>query len=71
MVSDQAADWVDGSSLEWRAAVIEVEEARRQYTRIVAAADSLDIEVDNVWWRLWRAERRRDDLLKEQRVAET
>ena len=70
MVSNQPADWTDGSSIEWRAALIEVEEARRLYALTIAAADSLDIEVDKVWWRLWRAERRRDELLKGQPVAE-
>jgi len=64
MVSDQAFDWVDGGSPEWRAALIEVEEARQQYARVVTAADSLDVEVDTVWLRLWRAERRRDELIK-------
>jgi hypothetical protein len=65
MASDQAIDEVDGSSPEWRAALIEVEEARQQYARVLTAADSVDSEVDNVWLRLWRAERRRDELIKQ------
>ncbi len=65
MASDQAIDGVDGGSPEWRAALIEVEEARQQYARVLTAADSADSEVDNVWLRLWRAERRRDELIKQ------
>jgi hypothetical protein len=64
MVSDQTFDGVDGGSPEWRAALIEVEAARQQYARVVTAGDSEDAEVDNVWLRLWRAERRRDELIK-------
>ena len=65
MASDQAIEGVDGSSPEWRAALIEVEEARKQYARVLTAADSVDSEVDSVWLRLWRAERRRDELIKQ------
>ena len=65
MDSDQALDGVDGGSPEWRAALIEVEEARKQYARVLSAAGSVDSEVDNVWLRLWRAERRRDELIKQ------
>jgi hypothetical protein len=64
MISDQVFDGVDGDSPEWRAAVMEVEEARQQYAQVATSANSLDAEVDNVWLRLWRAERRRDELIK-------
>lgn len=64
MVSDQVFDGVDGDSPEWRAAVIEVEKARQQYAQVATSAHSVDAEVDNVWLRLWRAERRRDELIK-------
>ena len=65
MASDQAIDEVDGSSPEWRAALIEVEEARQEYARVLVAAESFESEVDHVWLRLWRAERRRDELIKQ------
>jgi hypothetical protein len=62
---DQAFDAVHGASPEWRAALIEVEEARRQYARVLTAANSAESELDSVWLRLWRAERRRDELLRQ------
>jgi hypothetical protein len=65
MAFDQAIDGIDGGSPEWRAAMIEVEEARQLYARVLAAAGSVESEVDNVWLRLWRAERRRDELIKQ------
>jgi hypothetical protein len=65
MASDQAIDGADGRSRELRAALIEVEEARRLYARVLTAADSVESEVDNMWLRLWRAERRRDELIKQ------
>ena len=64
MLSSQDLYAVDDVSPEWRAALMEVEQARQQYARVLAAADSRDSEVDIVWLRLWRAERRRDELIK-------
>jgi hypothetical protein len=64
MPSGQPDDVVDSNSPEWRAASIEVEQARQQYARVLASADSDDAEADIMWLRLWRAERRRDELLK-------
>jgi len=48
---------------EWRAAVLEVEQARQDYARALAATYRVEAEVDSSWMRLWRAERRRDKLL--------
>ena len=48
---------------EWRAAVLEVEQARQHYARALAAGSRVEAEVDSSWMRLWRAERRRDKLL--------
>lgn len=60
---EQAEIGIDGRSPEWRAAVLEVEHARKEYARALAAADHGETEVD-MWLRLWRAERRRDELAK-------
>jgi hypothetical protein len=64
MYLSQANDGIDGGAPEWRSALMEVEQARQQYARVLTAADSEDSEIDTVWLRLWRAERRRDELLK-------
>lgn len=61
---EQAENGIDGLSPEWRAAVLEVEHARQEYARALAAADHGETEVDIMWLRLWRAERRRDELAK-------
>ncbi len=61
---EQAESGIDGRSPEWRAAVLEVEQARLEYARALAAADHGETEVDMMWLRLWRAERRRDELTK-------
>jgi len=64
MPTNQSEEGVDSCSPEWRAAVLEVERARQEYARVLAAGNSAETEVDIVWLRLWRAERRRDDLAK-------
>jgi hypothetical protein len=64
MPDNQSEESVDSCSPEWRAAVLEVEQARKEYARVLAAASSAETEVDIMWLRLWRAERRRDDLVK-------
>ncbi len=65
MPSSQTHAAMDARAPEWRAAVVEVEQARLQYARILAEPDCEDGEVDRVWLRLWRAERRRDELIKQ------
>jgi hypothetical protein len=64
MPSSQPEEEMDGYSPQWRAAVLEVEQARQHYARVLAAANSGETEVDIMWLRLWRAERRRDELVK-------
>ncbi len=64
MPANQSEESVDPQSPEWRAAVLEVEQARQEYARVLAAASSVETELDIRWLRLWRAERRRDDLAK-------
>ena len=64
MVAEQAEEGMDGGSPEWQAAVLEVEQARQAYARALAVLDHGETEVDIMWLRLWRAERRRDELVK-------
>ena len=51
------------NDFEWREAVIDLARAQRAYAEITATPDAPDILVNRVWLWLWRAERRRDELL--------
>jgi hypothetical protein len=57
----------EASDFEWREAVLELARAQRAYAEVVATPDVPDVLVDRVWLWLWRAERRRDELLNAQR----
>jgi hypothetical protein len=54
---------IEPNDLEWREAVIDLARAQRAYAEITASPDASDVLVDRVWLWLWRAERRRDELL--------
>jgi hypothetical protein len=54
------------SEFEWREAVIDLARAQRAYAEITATPDVPDILVNRAWLWLWRAERRRDELLNAQ-----
>ena len=54
------------SESEWREAVIDLARAQRAYAEISATPDVPDILVNRAWLWLWRAERRRDELLHAQ-----
>ena len=54
---------IEPNDLEWREAVLDLARAQRAYAEITASPDAPDILVDRVWLWLWRAERRRDELL--------
>jgi hypothetical protein len=54
----------DGGKREWRDAAVEVELARVEYAKHADASDEDDSAVGRRWLRLWRAERRRDELIK-------
>jgi hypothetical protein len=54
---------IEPNDLEWRAAIVDLARAQRAYEEITASPDAPDILVDRVWLWLWRAERRRDELL--------
>jgi hypothetical protein len=53
-----------GRETQWRAAVVEVEAAHQEYVRLLMSATVDDPQFDRAWLRLWRAERRRDTLLR-------
>jgi hypothetical protein len=53
----------EASELEWREAVMDLARAQRAYAEILALPDVPEAVVDRVWLWLWRAERRRDELL--------
>lgn len=50
--------------LEWRQAVLELSRAQRAYEEVTATPDAPDVVVNRIWLWLWRAERRRDELLR-------
>jgi hypothetical protein len=52
-----------GNDFEWRQAVIDLAQAQRAYAEIMATPDAPEALVNRAWLRLWRAERRRDELL--------
>jgi hypothetical protein len=54
---------IEVSEAEWREAVIELARAQRVYAEIAARPDAPDVLVNRAWLVLWRAERRRDELL--------
>jgi len=51
---------------EWRDALVEVENLRREYEQRVAEVESDTDEraIGRLWLRLWQAERKRDELLR-------
>jgi hypothetical protein len=49
---------------EWRDAILEFERARLEYAGILDAGVEDSPAVGRRWLRLWRAERRRDELLQ-------
>jgi hypothetical protein len=55
---------LEAGELEWREAVLEVARARADYATHVDADDEDEYVARQRWLRLWRAERRRDELMK-------
>jgi hypothetical protein len=53
------------NDFEWRQAMVDLARAQRDYAEIMATPDAPDVVVNRAWLRLWRAERRRDELLGE------
>jgi hypothetical protein len=54
---------IETSDFEWREAFLELARAQRAYAEVTASPDAPDALVNRVWLWLWRAERRRDELL--------
>ncbi len=53
------------TELDWRKAVVAAERARQEYTAYLHSATDEDEQQGRLWLRLWRAERRRDELYRE------
>jgi hypothetical protein len=49
---------------DWRTTLIEIERARREYEALLRTHESDERAIGRMWLRLWRAERRRDELLR-------
>ena len=60
-----AANFPQSNDFEWREAMIDLARAQRAYAEIIATPDAPDALINRAWLRLWRAERRRDELLGE------
>jgi hypothetical protein len=61
----EAGSFPQGNDFEWRQAMVDLARAQRAYAEIIATPDAPDAVVNRAWLRLWRAERRRDELLGE------
>jgi hypothetical protein len=48
----------------WRQMVVEAEYARQEYAEYLRTVDGEESELRRLWLRLWRAERRRDELFR-------
>jgi hypothetical protein len=49
---------------DWRTTLIEIERARREYEALLRTHENNERAIGRLWLRLWRAERRRDELLR-------
>ena len=54
---------IEPNDFEWREAILDLVRAQRAYAEISASPDAPDLLVNRAWLWLWRAERRRDELL--------
>jgi hypothetical protein len=52
-----------GVDFEWREAMLDLARAQRAYAEIAATPEVPEALINRAWLRLWRAERRRDELL--------
>jgi hypothetical protein len=64
MLTAQPAEVSDKGNQEWLQVMIEVERAWQSYAEHVRSKGMDDPAIGRLWLRLWRAERRRDELLK-------
>jgi hypothetical protein len=49
---------------EWRTTLVEIETARREYAALLETHENNERAIGRLWLRLWHAERRRDELLR-------
>jgi hypothetical protein len=59
----EAGSSLSGGDFEWREAILDLARAQRAYAEIIATPEAPEALVNRAWLRLWRAERRRDELL--------
>ena len=64
MSASERIDALEGNQRAWREALMEVEQARMEYAKLTDESDADGRAVGRRWLRLWRAERRRDELVK-------
>jgi len=48
----------------WREMFVQAEHARQEYMEYLRTPDRRESELEHLWWRLWQAERRRDELFR-------
>ena len=63
VMEPEASSSSPGGDFEWREAMLNLARAQRAYAEVIATPDAPDALVNRAWLRLWRAERRRDELL--------
>jgi hypothetical protein len=49
---------------EWRAALIQAERLRQEYSHHLGASDTEEPDLERLWLKLWTAERRREELFR-------
>jgi hypothetical protein len=64
MSASERTNATEGDRRAWGEALLEVEQARVAYAKLVDGSDADDGAVGRRWLRLWRAERRRDELMR-------
>lgn len=64
MAAPETTNGPDAREREWRDVIAEVEQARMDYAKYADAREEDDHAVGRRWLRLWRAERRRDELIR-------
>ena len=62
MATSALQDGDDDIEIQWRTAVVEAQRAHSEYVEHLRTVADNDPIADQLWLRLWRAERRRDEL---------
>jgi hypothetical protein len=65
MSASERTEALEVNQRAWREALLEVERARIDYAKLTDDSDADDGATGRRWLRLWRAERRRDELIKQ------